>query len=102
MPVTTGSVCRSSARGKSSTDVHGVAYQPRLTRKIVGYDSRPGVWISNDQGEVWMSHAFPKFAKMQRSRIVSPWSRSQADNPDVPSSPTETMCQETPAQFRIA
>lgn len=66
---------------ESSTDVHGVAISPGSPEKLL-VTTPDGVWISNDQGESWMLHAFPKFA--ERDRVS--YCRGVAvkpDNPDV-------------------
>jgi photosystem II stability/assembly factor-like uncharacterized protein len=65
----------------SSTDVHGVAISPGSPEKVL-VTTPDGIWISNNQGESWSLHAFPKFA--ERDRVS--YCRGVAvkpDNPDV-------------------
>jgi len=52
-------------RLESSTDVHGVALSPDATPKVL-VTTPDGIWISNNEGESWALHAFPKFAEKDR------------------------------------
>jgi len=86
-----GGVFRSSDRGdnwtrlpqlgprESSTDVHGVAISPGSPAKVL-VTTPDGIWISNNEGESWVLHAFPKFA--ERDRVS--YCRGVAVKPDDP------------------
>jgi photosystem II stability/assembly factor-like uncharacterized protein len=64
---------------ESSTDVHGVAISPSAPGKIL-VTTPDGIWTSNDEGESWTLHAFPKFA--ERDRVS--YCRGVAVKPDDP------------------
>jgi len=64
---------------QSSTDVHGVAISPGSPAKVL-VTTPDGIWISNNEGESWTLHAFPKFAEKDR---VS-YCRGVAVKPDDP------------------
>jgi photosystem II stability/assembly factor-like uncharacterized protein len=66
---------------ETSTDVHGVAISPSSPARIL-VTTPDGIWISNNEGESWKLHAFPKFA--ERDRVS--YCRGVAvkpNNPDV-------------------
>jgi photosystem II stability/assembly factor-like uncharacterized protein len=64
---------------ESSTDVHGVAISPGLPAKVL-VTTPDGIWISDNEGEGWALHAFPKFA--ERDRVS--YCRGVAVKPDDP------------------
>ena len=64
---------------ESSTDVHGVAISPGSPAKVL-VTTPDGIWISNNEGESWTLHAFPKFA--ERDRVS--YCRGVAVKPDDP------------------
>ena len=64
---------------ESSTDVHGVAISPGSPAKVL-VTTPDGIWISNNEGESWVLHAFPKFA--ERDRVS--YCRGVAVKPDDP------------------
>jgi len=64
---------------ESSTDVHGVAISPGSPAKVL-VTTPDGIWISNNEGESWALHAFPKFA--ERDRVS--YCRGVAVKPDEP------------------
>ncbi len=64
---------------ESSTDVHGVAITPGSPARVL-VTTPDGIWISNNQGETWTLHAFPKFA--ERDRVS--YCRGVAVKPDDP------------------
>jgi photosystem II stability/assembly factor-like uncharacterized protein len=64
---------------ESSTDVHGVAVSPGSPGKVL-VTTPDGIWISNNEGESWDLHAFPKFA--ERDRVS--YCRGVAVKPDDP------------------
>jgi photosystem II stability/assembly factor-like uncharacterized protein len=50
---------------ESSTDVHGVAISPTTPAKVL-VTTPDGIWMSQNQGDSWTLHAFPKFAERDR------------------------------------
>jgi photosystem II stability/assembly factor-like uncharacterized protein len=64
---------------ESSTDVHGVAISPGSPAKVL-VTTPDGIWISDNEGESWLLHAFPKFA--ERDRVS--YCRGVAVKPDDP------------------
>jgi photosystem II stability/assembly factor-like uncharacterized protein len=64
---------------ESSTDVHGVALSPGSPVKIL-VTTPDGIWLSDNEGESWTLHSFPKFA--ERDRVS--YCRGVAVKPDNP------------------
>lgn len=64
---------------ESSTDVHGVAISAGTPAKVL-VTTPDGLWISDNEGESWSLHAFPKFA--ERDRVS--YCRGVAVKPDDP------------------
>jgi len=66
---------------ESSTDVHGVAVSSGSPGKVL-VTTPDGIWTSNDEGESWMLHAFPKFAERDRVSYCRGVA-VKADDPEV-------------------